>query len=168
MTSGSDRPDDDALRWDGDDELDALPKGWRAVGKGADRIPVGAPSDEGALEGTLHDAPDAHDETSSTFSNASLLGIGILAGVYLLYTIGWFVGAGRIAPVAPVLLGGDLPFRILTWLAIAAPFVWFVVTFVLTLRSRTWVRFAWLGAGALLLVPWPLVMPFASAGGGAL
>lgn len=108
-------------------------------------------------------APEAAGTDGVTLSNASLLGIGVLAGVFLLYTVGWFIGTERIAPVAPVLLGGDLPFQILKWIAIAAPFIWFVVTFVLTLHSRAWVRFVWLGAGALLLVPWPLIMPFATA-----
>ncbi len=180
MTPGPSRPDDDALLRPRSDDAGTLPRGWKAVGRGAESVHVegDTPLDDAAdaealstgveaLDAPASDGvPDAANADGVTLSNASLLGIGVLAGVFLLYTIGWFIGAERIAPVAPVLLGGDLPFLILKWIAIAAPFVWFVVTFVLTLHSRAWVRFVWLGAGALLLVPWPLIMPFAGATSG--
>ena len=45
------------------------------------------------------------------------------------------------------------------WLAVLAPILWFATVFLLTTRSKPWVRFAWLIAGvALLLVPWPFIL----------
>lgn len=147
-----------------------LPRGWRAVGKGSDVVhTVGDPEDVDAVTFAGDREDDAvtapsNEDPDLAFSNAGLLGLGVLAGVYLLYTIGWFAGAGRIAPVAPVLLGGDMHFELLKWMAIAAPFIWFVATFVLTRHSRAWKRFAWLIAGALLLVPWPMFADLISGG----
>jgi hypothetical protein len=44
------------------------------------------------------------------------------------------------------------------WLALLAPAIWFGVTLLLTRRAAAWQRWAWLIAGALLLVPWPFIM----------
>lgn len=154
-----------------------LPRGWRAVGKGAETVQVAdEPEDSGAITfagDRADDAPVAtepDDDDDLSISNAGLLGIGVLAGVYLLYTIGWFIGADRISFWGEVLLSGGVEglgapvFTVLRWAAIAAPFVWFVVTFILTRHSRPWKRFAVLVAGALLLIPWPLLVPFATNG----
>ena len=181
MTSGSDPIADDALGADASPPATELPRGWRAVGKGSQAVHTAGDEGDAAVTFAGDDeldlpvaAPTADSADSLTLSNASLLGIGVLAGVYLLYTIGWFLGVDRIGLWAPMFLaggggtgsplGGDFHFAVLRWLAIAAPFVWFVVTFVLSRHSRAWVRFAWLIAGALLLVPWPLLTPFAPIG----
>lgn len=166
-----------------------LPRGWRAVGKGSERVrtvgePAGIPPADDADVAAVRFAGDELDEAPAParsdddlrLSNAGLLGLGVLAGVYLLYTIGWFIGAVRIELPAVMLLNGGVSagdtafvgtvtFQILKWVAIAAPFVWFVVTFVLTRHSKAWARFAWLVAGALLLVPWPMFVPLGALGG---
>jgi hypothetical protein len=36
--------------------------------------------------------------------------------------------------------------------------VWFATELVVTRGRRLWVRFAWLVAGVVLLVPWPFIM----------
>lgn len=149
-----------------------LPRGWRAVGKGAGAVhTAGDEIDDDAVHFAGDRADDALDapaapteEADGSMSNAALVGIGLFAGIYLLYTLGWYAGTERIAPVAPVLLMGDMVFLVLKWMAIAAPFVWFVVTFVLTRHAKTWKRFAWLVAGALLLAPWPLFANLTSEG----
>lgn len=184
------RSDDSASPDAGADEQvrATLPRGWRAVGKGADEVVTvpdpAPPVSDSAEDEAHHFAGDEVEEATVaaasddlTMSNAVLLGIGAFAGIYLLYTIGWFIGAERISLPAQLLLNGGVSaadasfalgiatFQILKWTAIAAPFIWFVVTFVLTRHSRSWVRFVWLVAGALLLVPWPLFVPFAAVGG---
>lgn len=173
MTPGR---DDDALSWDGDEDptLDtgkassladgdaqtdagapalaadtgsadpaALPDGYTAVGKGSET--VGAPS-----------ASDAAPERQQ-MGNATLVGIGILAGVYLLLTIGWLLGAGRLQLVASLFLE-PVAFQITLWLAVLALPLWFVTVLWLTRASRAWVRFTLLIAGAVLLIPWPFVL----------
>lgn len=143
-----------------------LPTGWRAVGKGSDRVQtVDEPDDDddeathfaGDDETPLPATNDADDEPEGlTFSNAALLGIGIFAGIYLMYTIGWYIVGNNLSAIGGVVLGSDFLMQVLRWAAVFAPFVWFFVTFALTLHSRAIVRFAWLAAGALLLVPWPM------------
>ncbi|WP_435744379.1 hypothetical protein [Microbacterium sp. PMB16] len=147
MTSDS----DDALSWDGDEATTpkdpALPQGWNAVGKGSD--------DVGRIEadGTV---TAASTEPPAALSTAMLLILGVVGGVYLLYTIGWVVGGLRLKPLASFLVDDAM---FLPWfvLAIAAPALWFLASWVLTRGRAGWVRVAALLAGVVLLVPWPFV-----------
>ncbi|WP_226533371.1 hypothetical protein [Microbacterium paraoxydans] len=147
MTSDS----DDALTWDGDEasapKEPALPHGWNAVGKGS--------RDVGTIEGDGSITP-ARLEEQAGLSTPMLLTLGIVGGVYLLYTIGWIVGGLRLQPLASFLVA-DMMF--LPWfvLAIAAPALWFLASWVLTRGRASWIRVAVLLAGVVLLVPWPFV-----------
>jgi hypothetical protein len=172
----SDPRDDDALSWGDDDPtLDVgagpadesarrsarprLPEGYRAVGKGSDEV---SDTDAGgaATEGRAGPAPgsQAPDTERAQLGNAALIAFGVLGGVYLLYTLGWFIGGLRLQDVAPLLLVSPVAYVPAFWLAVLAPAIWFTVTLVLTRHSATWLRFVWLAAGALLLVPWPFIM----------
>jgi hypothetical protein len=136
--------DDDALRWSGDGdptlvpgdapEEPTLPDGWSVPGQ-----PEG---------------PEARAEREGT-SSLALVGTGILAGIYLLYTIGWFVAVSRLGnPLAePV---SRAMFSLGGWLAVAAPAVWFAAAYGLT-ADRPRRRFGWLLVGAVLLAPLPFV-----------
>ncbi|MEU1970264.1 DNA polymerase III subunit gamma/tau [Microbacterium sp. NPDC019599] len=168
MTPGR---DDDALSWDGDDDptLDVgktssvpdahaedtdaattvLPDGYTAVGKGSDL--VGPPTVEEPRAVTWAEPP------RQQLGNAALIGIGILAGVYLLLTIGWLLGAARLQLVASLFLE-PAAFQITLWLAVLALPLWFVTVFWLTRGTRSWIRFTLLVAGAVLLIPWPFVL----------
>ena len=171
MTTGR---DDDALRWDGDDDptLDvgaasetpesvpepapaapepepepaALPDGFTAVGKGAERV--------GHIE---EDGTVVMPGDRTPMGNAALVTLGILGGVYLIHTIGWIVAGERLRVVARLLVS-DWAYLPCFWAAFLAPVLWFTACFVATLDSATWVRLAWLAAGIVLLVPWPFVM----------
>lgn len=142
---------DDALRWDGDDapatKDAALPEGWNALGKGSDGV--------GRIEadGTITSA-GASDRPG--LSTAMLLLLGVVGGVYLLYMIGWAVGGMRLAPLASFLVD-DVMFVPWVVLAIAAPALWFLATWVLTRGRAGWLRVAALLVGVVLLVPWPFV-----------
>lgn len=178
MTSGR---DDDALNWDGDDDptlvssgpepvaleplasepvavdvhedvaMDAeppsLPEGWNAVGRGSETV-----IDETAVES----APVPHAVASGT-TNVALIATGVLAGVYLLYAIGWLIGGLRLQGRAMYLVT-DVMYQGSLWLAALAPVVWFATVLFTTRRSHPWVRYVWLAAGAVLLVPWPFIM----------
>ncbi|WP_309129364.1 hypothetical protein [Microbacterium sp.] len=169
-------PDDDALSWDGDEgaRRASPPEGWKAVGRGSehvgdiDRDSPGAASegaaDAGAASPPTHSEERARpaDETASSpdersgLSSAALLALGVLGGVYLLYTVGWIVGGLRLKALAPLIVSEAM---YVPWfvLAVGAPALWFLTTWVCTRRSATWVRMALLAAGAVLLVPWPFV-----------
>lgn len=159
MSSG---PDDDALSWGGDDDptLDvgarpaggedgeplALPDGFTAVGKDSQK--VGHIEADGTVVMPGEPAP---------MSSTMLIGLGILAGAYLLFTIGWIVGGLRLQGTAQFLVS-PVGYQAALWLAVAAPALWFGTVFVLTRDTKSWVRLVWLVAGVVLLVPWPFVM----------
>ncbi len=144
--------DDDALRWDGDDDptleaaAPALPTGFTAVGRGADE--VGRIEEDGTITPAGERPP---------MGGAVLVTLGVIGGVYALYTIGWVIGGLRLQGTANFLVS-PVGYGAALWLAIAAPLLWFVAAFVLTRRSKTWVRVAALVAGLALLVPWPFIL----------
>ena len=152
MTSDS----DDALSWDGDEDASsrnsALPKGWNAVGKGSDEIPTA--DAETHVDGA---AADIAAEERPPLSTAMLLVTGVVGGIYLLYAVGWIVGGLRLKPWANLFFVADAMF--LPWfvLAVAAPALWFLATWVLTRGKAAWIRIALLLLGVVLLVPWPFV-----------
>ncbi|MCR2784580.1 MULTISPECIES: DNA polymerase III subunit gamma/tau [unclassified Microbacterium] len=162
------RPDDDALTWDGDDDptlagntgpAAPLPAGYRAVGKGSERLDHPPHTDAAA------DRPATESETAADapapLGNAALVGIGVFAGVYLLFCLGWLLGARNLQLVAQLFLD-PIAFQVTLWLAVAAPPLWFATVFLLTRSARVWVRLTLLAAGAVLLVPWPFVLSGAS------
>lgn len=161
--------DDDALRWEGDDDptLDvgaaapaapaaprddpaaepvALPDGFTAVGK--DSASVGRIEADGSVVMPGEREP---------LSTATLLALGVLAGVYLLFTIGWIVGGIRLQGTAQYLVS-PVGYQAAFWLAVIAPVVWFGTAYVLTRSAKAWVWISCLVAGLVLLVPWPFVM----------
>ncbi|QKJ19223.1 DNA polymerase III subunit gamma/tau [Microbacterium hominis] len=174
--------DDDAFRWEGDADptLDAggstggesaageaaaahdtgtvgagevapgLPAGYTAVGKGSAPVPA-VPSADAAADGG-----EAGGQSAS-IGNAALVALGVLGGIYGLFTLGWIFGGLRLQGVAQYLVA-DVMFQGSFWLAVLAPALWFATTWLLTATSRAWVRFVWLAAGAVLLLPWPFVM----------
>ena len=98
-------------------------------------------------------AEDEDDELAPAMSGVVLVCLGILGGIYLLYTVGWFVSWQREIYVDPNAL--ELAaFRIQQVLAILAAPLWFVTTILLTRERKPAVRLLWLVIGALLLVPW--------------
>lgn len=178
MTTGR---DDDALTWDGDDDptLDLgtpgdadpvaeadprsagptapaaeLPKGYTAVGRGSDAVAAADATEAASVPADCSAGEDGRVEREP-MGNASLITIGVLGGVYALFAIGWIIGGLRLQ--ARLLLN-DPMFTVSLWLAVAAPVLWFATVYLLTRGSRPWVRFAWLAAGAILLVPWPFVL----------
>lgn len=153
--------DDDALGWAGDDDptlvsgrpdaagtTPAIPAG-QTDAEPADDLPEGW-----AVTGSPGGYVDAPAEKAA-MSSPALIGLGILAGVYLLYTIGWFVGVSRLVNPQTALLN-QFMFSLGTWLAIAAPAVWFASSYWLT-RGKPRLRWTWLILGVLLLAPLPFI-----------
>lgn len=153
-------PDDDALRWEGDDDPTLAP-GWKAVGT---PVPLA-----GSTEDAQADAParadgsadtdiDSHDDADAARQPGSteLVVLGVLGGVYLLYAIGWLIAATSPPPqlADPV---AQFMYSLGRWLAAAAPVLWFATTLWLAAEHRR-ARLLWLIAGAVLLVPVPFLL----------
>lgn len=182
MPGDPDDTDDDALTWGGDDvqaptSLPArhaaarpLPNGAASPTSGTSapgdptasgvygaahgvRPSGGDPDDRGADGGG--DADDRGDGDEQ-LGNVALVGLGVLGGVYLLFTIGWVIGALRLQARSAT-FSSDPMFLGAMWLAALSPAAWFVTTWVLTRRNRAWLRYVTLVAGAVLLVPWPFL-----------
>ena len=131
-----------------DAETKALPDGFTAVGRGSDE--VGRVRADGSVSMPGEREP---------MGNATLITLGILGGVYLIYAIGWVIGGLRLQDTPQTTyLVTDVMYQGSFWLAVLAPLLWFGTVFLLTRHSKPWVRFAWLIAGVALLLPWPFVM----------
>lgn len=148
--------DDDGLRWDGDDDptLHVTP----------DAEPDDGPAPEATeeSESTAEAEQVAEEDPAAAGGGGSvaLVAYGVLGGVYALWTLGWVLGTLRLRAWIEQATDtvADLMFQGSMVLAIAAPALWFLTTLAATRRKRTWQRFLWLGAGVVLLIPWPFVM----------
>ncbi|TFB69088.1 DNA polymerase III subunit gamma/tau [Cryobacterium glaciale] len=167
--------DDDALNWAGDDdptltsgstdraglEPVGLPEGWTIPQVSADH-PV-APDTTTDADTPEPDSaqPGSAQPDSPAVGSAALVGMGILAGIYLLYSIGWFIGAARLSSQTMVVSTADPVAEFMTslggWLAVAAPLVWFGSTFWLTM-SRPRARWFFLLLGVVVLIPFPFLV----------
>jgi hypothetical protein len=96
------------------------------------------------------------EEPPPSMSAPVLVSLGILGGIYLLYTVGWFISWQRFlyASNDELELVG---FHVQQILAIIAPALWFVVTLLLTRERKPVLRLVWLLVGALVLIPWSFV-----------
>ncbi|WP_157372790.1 DNA polymerase III subunit gamma/tau [Agromyces sp. Root81] len=153
--------DDDALRWEGDDDPTLAP-GWKTVGAPAavpaaegdspDEHRAAIADDESASEAENAEVADAASQTSS----AELVVLGVLGGIYLLYAIGWLVVALGEAPVFadPV---AQFMYGLGSWFAVLAAPLWFGAVLWLAADHRR-ARLIWLIAGAVLLVPVPFLL----------
>jgi len=165
-------PDDDALRWEGDDDPTLAP-GWKVVGN-----PSGSKQADAAASGqvaesngaTAVDHVDGEERTeraepvdegddadvSAQPGSAELVLLGVLGGVYLLYSVGWLIWAISSAPDLgdPV---AQFMYGLGRWLAVLAPALWFgTVLWLASERQRA--RLLWLIVGALVLVPVPFLL----------
>lgn len=138
--------DDDALRWQGDDDPTLAP-GWKTVGT---PVPLTGATDD--VETEAAGEPDAAKQPSS----AELVMLGVLGGVYLLYSIGWLIDATTAPPqlADPV---AQFMHSLGRWFAVAAPALWFATALWLATEHRR-ARLIWLIAGAVLLVPVPFLL----------
>jgi hypothetical protein len=100
--------------------------------------------------------PDAPEADDPGMSSALLVTLGVFGGVFLLFTVGWIIGAQRATAPTDNLFFVFM-YRLGQLLAILAPASWFVGVLVLGRERRTAVRLLWLLAGLVLLAPWPFI-----------
>jgi hypothetical protein len=80
--------------------------------------------------------------------------LGVLGGIYLLFSAAWIVTALR-NPVQIADLLGSITFMAGLWMAALAPAAWFAGTLVYGRRRSFLWRFILLTVGAILFIPWP-------------
>jgi hypothetical protein len=136
-----DDSDEEALSWDG---------------PGSDATYVEGPAVKRAVATPVAVAEDDPLEPPAT-SSLLLVTYGIIAGVFALYTVGWFTSVQRTAIVMSDSFA-QVMYELGEALAVAAPPVWFAVVLVLTRDRKPNVRLLWLLLGLLLLVPVPFVL----------
>lgn len=154
--------DDDALRWEGDDDPTLAP-GWKRVGNATPRTDASV-EDPSTVDATQADATvdataDATGEATSSeprqTGSVELLVLGVLAGVYLLYTVGWLLTVVRTSAPGTSIVA-DAMYAVGLWLAVLAPALWFGLVYAVV--SRPVLRLIWLIVGAVVLVPLPFVL----------
>ena len=151
------RPDDDALSWDGDDDPTLDTGAPASVANPAADTSAAKTPDAVTPEPAISAAAPPADEERAPMGNAMLITIGVLAGFYAIFTIGWVIGGLRLRDAAHYAVA-DVAFQGPLWLSVLAPALWFSAVYLLTRHTESWVRLLWLVAGAILLVPWPFVM----------
>jgi hypothetical protein len=172
-----DESDDEALSWGGDVDPTHVeagvvapkpPRASRSRKARVDAADEPSSPDEAPLAGTpetsderdTEDDADTEDDTDDAhqpLSSVALIAFGILAGAYLLYTVGWFVGVQRSVYLQTAVLD-SIALAVRNVLSVAAPALWYGATLWLTRHRAVPVRLLWLLVGAVVLIPWPFVM----------
>ena len=98
-------------------------------------------------------------EAKESMPSFLLVAYGVLGGAYLLYTVGWLVALQRWDAVRGP--SADLLTEAMTQigfvLAMAAPLLWFITTWVLTRSRKPVIRLLWILIGLIVVLPWPFV-----------
>lgn len=163
-------PDDDAaLRWDDVDDPSYLDPG------AADDVPgdTGPEQAEAAAAGgagsASHDGDgggdrgDAATDASADPAASDLPAPGLrlltaaFAVVFVLWSVGWIISVGLV-PISGPTLVIEVLYQFSEFLAIVASALWFAATVALTPQNRLAPRLGWFALGALVLLPWPLVL----------
>ena len=139
-------PEEDALSWAGDD----------------DRLTTGSPlsAKRDARGASSVKQTGKHGDTDSAepsgLSSVALIGFGIFAGIYLLFSVAWLITALRNpTQIADVL--GNAMFQFGLWLSVLSPAIWFGAVLYLGKNKKVSTRLLFLLLGAAVLIPWPYV-----------
>ncbi|WP_411698290.1 hypothetical protein [Conyzicola sp.] len=150
---------EEALNWDTSIRDASYVEGPKPVREKAVRRTRSAaePVESAGSASEADSATEAGAVTQAPTSSILLVTYGIVAGIFLLYTIGWFTTVRSNTYVDPSAFGA-LMTGLGGLLAIAAAPVWFAAVFVLTRESKPITRLLWLLLGLVLLVPIPFVL----------
>jgi hypothetical protein len=148
--------DDAALTWAGGRD----PSHYETPEAKATKPAKPAKSFASSKAGTGDDEPAVktaqEPDARPSMSGIVLVCLGVLGGIYALYTVGWFVSWRRL-----IYFDSDVleltAFRVQQVLTILVPALWFGATLYFTRGRRIAARLLWLVLGALLLVPWSFV-----------
>lgn len=153
----------------------SLASGWTVEGREADpaeepsrtTAPVADlesaedPSDTAVSGAGSDESPEGEDGRPGQLSNGALVLLGLIGGVYLLYTVVWFSWANYYSVVNSAVaegsgsIGGTLQ-QLVFWITPFAPALWFLSVLALCRKSKLWKKALWLVVGAVVLVPLPM------------
>jgi len=162
-------PDDDAaLRWDDVDDPSYLDPGAAEDEPGGTGPEQGDAAAGGAgsasHDGDGHgDAGDAATDAGADPAASDLPAPGLrlltaaFAVVFVLWSVGWIISVGLV-PISGPTLVIEVLYQFSEFLAIVASALWFAATVALTPQHRLAPRLGWFALGALVLLPWPLVL----------
>lgn len=158
-------PDDDtALRWDDVDDPSYLDPGAAEDEQGVTAVEPGDVADGGAGSAS----GDAGTDAAADAPDAALLpapGLRLLtavfAVVFVLWSVGWIISVGLV-PISGPTLVIEVLYQFSEFLAIVASALWFATVVALTPQHRLAPRLGWFALGALVLLPWPLVLGVAA------
>lgn len=148
--------DDEALRWEGDADPSYVPT--KPAVSATPAASVGEPANP--VVEPVAPVVEPVETPAATPGTGSFLLVtyGILAGAYLIYTIGWLVPIlSHERPENPDLLG-EFMVRLAQVLAIAAPAIWYGASLLLTRGRRPIFRLLALLGGLVVLLPWPYLL----------
>jgi hypothetical protein len=154
-------PDDDALSWgdDGDptyldsSEADRAPRDTRdSVQASDEQADAASPTEVDADFAVV-----ANRDEPQGLSSVMLLALGVLGGLYALYTVGWFTSATRTIAI-PVGALDAVMATLREYLSVAAPALWFGATLLLTRGRKSSLRLLLLILGAIVLLPLPFAL----------
>jgi hypothetical protein len=151
----ADDEDDEALTWAGGRD----PSHYETPEEKAPKLPKSSRRAKSPESGDAADGDES--DLPPVTGSAVLVSMGILAGVYLLYTVGWIITVQHAGSLAATPLD-HVAVTLKEYLAIAAPALWFAAALYLTRGRRPLVRLVWLVIGALALIPWPFVYGIAN------
>lgn len=159
---------EEALDWGDPDD-----PSWVDPGQAQPEQPVALDDDaQGQPAGDAPAGPDAPDATAASAPSiaaqpatdrevrrrsAVTAATGVLAGVYLAYSVGWILSVGTLQLSGATLLI-EVLYQFGEFLAIIACALWFGTVMALTRGGRPAVRLGWLALGTLVLVPWPVLI----------
>ncbi len=139
----------------------SLASGWTIEGQEA---PPSVPPESAGADPRPEEGFAAQSDAASEaqqLSNGALVLLGLIGGVYLLYTIVWFSWANWYSSVNSAVaegsgsIGGVLQ-QIVFWFAPFAPALWFLSVLALCRGAALWKKALWLVVGAVVLVPLPM------------
>jgi hypothetical protein len=141
-------PEEDALSWAGDDDrlTTGSPLSAKRDAGGASSVKKSKPT---------KNAPENSDQPSG-LSSAALIGFGIFAGIYLLFSVAWLITALRNPTQIADALGNAM-FQFGLWLSVAAPAIWFGAVLYVGKNKKVATRLLFLLLGVVVLIPWPYV-----------
>lgn len=142
-------PEEDALSWAGDDDrlTTGSPQSAKRDARGASSVKK--------LKKQVQEAAETA-ELPAGLSSAALIGFGIFAGIYLLFSVAWLITALRNPTQIADALGNAM-FQFGLWLSVAAPAIWFGAVLYLGKDKKVSTRLLYLLLGVAILIPWPYV-----------
>lgn len=136
----------------------SIASGWTVEGEPAVQLPETAPAPSGPGDPQDEESPLA---TERELSNGALVLLGLVGGIYLLFTFVWFSWANAAVTTSAATasasgsLGAVLQ-QIVFWIAPFAPALWFVSVLVLCRGKKVRRMMLWLVLGLIVLVPLPM------------